>query len=500
MPGPIPQPPSFSPRRRWKIGLELLTRTALVVAVVVMVNYLGAQFFHRFYLSSQTRVALSPRTLSVLHSLTNHIAVTLYYSPDDDAFYPFYSDVTALLDEYSAANPFISVKTVDYVRDSAEAQRIKQQYHLDAATDKTRIIFDAGNGIYKAASGDALIQYTLEAQPLKSPTQRQLEFEKKPVAFHGEEMFTSILLALQRTNPFTAYFLQGDGEPSLAENGDYGYLKFGLALREDYVAVTNLELLGDQPVPANCDLLIIAGPTDPLPPVKLEKIEQYLGQGGRLLALFDIHSFRQPTGLEPILQRWGVNVAYDYVRDPETVSGQDVIVRKFSQHSVVSALAQHALQMDLPRPIFAVVWQNPPPNAPQVSELAFSSAASTLAGHPAEPPRSYPLIAAIEQKPAAGVASPGGNTRIIVAGDSIFLNNHYIEGGEAGVNRDFLNSAVNWLLDRPTLLQGIGPRPVTEFRLLMTQPQRVEVRWLLLAALPSLVLLLGGVVWLVRRK
>ena len=49
----------------------MVVRTLLVLAVVVMVNYLGAKFFHRFYLSSQTRVALSSRTLSVLHSLTN---------------------------------------------------------------------------------------------------------------------------------------------------------------------------------------------------------------------------------------------------------------------------------------------------------------------------------------------------------------------------------------------------------------------------------------------
>ena len=44
-----------------------------------MVNYLGAQFFHRFYLSSHTRIQLSSRTASVLHSLTNRVAVTLYY-------------------------------------------------------------------------------------------------------------------------------------------------------------------------------------------------------------------------------------------------------------------------------------------------------------------------------------------------------------------------------------------------------------------------------------
>jgi hypothetical protein len=120
-----------------------------------------------------------------------------------------------------------------------------------------------------------------------------------------------------------------------------------------------------------------------------------------------------------------------------------------------------------------------------------------LEGDPAESPRSYPLMVAVEQKSIAGVVNPRGNTRIVAVGDSVFLGNYYIEGSG---NRDFLGYAVNWLLDRPSLLQGIGPRPVTEFRLLMTQTQRREVRWLLLGALPSVVLLLGGLVWLVRRK
>ena len=502
MPAPASNPPSFSPRRRWKIGFDLLLRTVLVCAVVVMANYLGAQFSHRFYLSAQTRVVLSSRTLSVLHSLTNRVAVTLYYdtNPNDEDS-QFYPTVLALLNEYQAANPKLSVRTVDYVRDPGEAEKVKAQYKLDSAADKNLVIFDAGGGRYKIAPGDALTQFKLEPLPPKNPTQRQLEFERKPVSFRGEEMFTAMLLAVENPRPFKAYFLQGHGEPSLNDSGDFGYLKFASTLAQNYIAVTNLELLGDQDVPSDCNLLVIASPTRPLSGLELQKIDKYLTQGGRLFALFNYASIRQPTGLEPILQRWGVNVGYDYVKDPNhTITGQDVIVRKFGQHPVVSALAQLSLQMILPRPISRVDWQNPPAGAPQVDELVYSSPDSTLAGDLAESPRSYPLMVAAEQKPVAGVANPRGNTRIIVTGDSIFLGNHYIEGGEGGVNRDFLGAAVNWLLDRPSLLQGIGPRSVEVFRLAMTQTQRREVRWLLLGALPGAVLLLGGLVWLVRRK
>jgi hypothetical protein len=482
--------PSFSPGRRWKIGLDVVVRTTLVLAVVVMVNYFGAHFFGRFYLSSQTRIRLAPQTMSVLRSLTNHINVTLYYDTRDEN--DFYPDIVALLNEYRSANPRISVTTVDYVRDAGEAQKIKEQYKLNSPTDKNLVIFDC-EGRVKIVPGDALTQVKLEAVP--NPKER--EFRRRPIAFNGEQAFTSMLLAVTSARPFKAYFLQGHGEPSLSDTGETGYLKFGSLLAQNYIAVTNLELFGDNPVPMDCNLLIIAGPRTELSETELQKIDQYLAQGGRLFVLVNYFSIKRPTGLEPVLARWGVNVGSDWVQDSKTVSGKDAVVSSFSQHPVVNPLIGFGLFLYLPRPISKVNWENPPAGAPQVDELAFTSPASTLAGEPGNSPQAYPLMVAVEQKPVAGVANARGTTRILVVGDSFAFGNQSIKSLD---NSDFIGYAANWLLDRTTLLKGIGPRPVTEFWLLMTRTQQREVRWLLLGALPGAVLLFGCLVWLARRK
>jgi hypothetical protein len=483
--------PSFSPGRRWKIGFDVVVRTALVLAVVVMVNYLGAKFFGRFYLSSQTQVKLSPRTLSVLHSITNQIAVTVYYDKTDDG----YPAIIALLNEYRSANPGISVKTVDYMADPGAAQKTKEQYKLSAATDKDLVIFDCV-GHVKTVNGDALTQVKLEQVP--NATER--EFRKKPIAFNGEMMFTSMLLAVVNPKPLKAYFLQGHGEPSLSDSGDTGYFKFGATLAESYIATAPLQLLGDTAIPDDCNLLVIAGPRAEFSESELQKIDQYLAQGGRLFVLFNYFSIKHPTDLEPILQKWGVNVVPDLVREPKNTSftsGNDVITASFSQHPVVLPLTGLPLQLILPRPVARVNWQNPPTDAPKVDELAFSSPQSTLMGDPTAAPRSYPLMAAVEQKSVPGVANTRGTTRMIVVGDSFFLGNRQID---SLANRDFAGYAANWLLDRTVLLEGIGPRPVTEFRLTMTRVQQKNVRWLLLGALPGGVLVFGWLVWLARRK
>ena len=184
--------PSFTPGRRWTVSFDVILRTALVLAVVVMVNYLGAKFYSRFYLSSQTRVQLSSRTLSVVHSITNQITVTVYYDKTDD----WYPSIITLLNEYRSANPKISVRTVDYLRDAGEAQKIKAQYKLGSATDKDLVIFDC-EGRVKVVNGKAITQVKLEQVP--NATER--EFRRKPVAFNGEMMFTTMLLAVINPKP-----------------------------------------------------------------------------------------------------------------------------------------------------------------------------------------------------------------------------------------------------------------------------------------------------------
>ena len=62
-------------------------------------------------------VTLSCMTLGLLRSLTNDVEVILYYDREE-SLYPL---VSALLSEYQLACPRIRVRTVDYIRDPAQA-------------------------------------------------------------------------------------------------------------------------------------------------------------------------------------------------------------------------------------------------------------------------------------------------------------------------------------------------------------------------------------------
>ena len=483
--------PSFSPYLKCGIGLHVVVLILVVLSVVVMVNYLSRDYFLRFHLSTRTKIELFPRTVGLLRSLTNQVKVTLYYDTDDE----LYQTVADLLSEYRRVNPKITVTTVDYLRDPPGAgEKVKATYKLFAPTDKNLVIFDCEEKV-KVVPGNVLAHYVVE----QVPNEKERQFRRKPIAFLGETAFTMALLGVT-SPPLKAYYLQGHGEHRIDSGDKDGYLKFASILQQNNIRVEPLSLLGTNTVPMDCNLLVIAGPGQTLPDPELNKIEHYLSQGGRLLALFNcypLYSGNKDTGLEGLLATWGVDVGHNVIKDPvNTVSGENVRVSSFGKHILVNSLLISELDMMLPRSVGQLKGHSQAADAPRVEELAYSGPSSFALGDVAHK-RSFPLMVAVEKGAIKDVITERGSTRMVVVGDSLFLGNYEID---SGVNRDFAGNAVNWLLERTQLLEGLGPRPIEEHRIVMTRAQLHQAQWVLLAGLPGSVLLLGGLVWLRRRK
>jgi hypothetical protein len=487
--------PSFSPYRKWGIGLNATLLVLLVLSVVAMVNYLSQDYWnHRWHVSGLIKTPLSPRTVKFLQSMTNRVQVTVYYDKEE----PFFSTVVDLLNEYRAVNSKVSIEIVDYKRAAGAAQRLKAKYPFLAARDaKNLVIFDSGVRV-KPVNGNGLTTYITE----RVPNEKEIELRRRPAVFEGERAFTATLLDVTNPKPLKAYFLSGHGEHSIdTQDKEEGYTKFATVLRENCIEVQPpLSLLGTNTVPQDCALLVVAGPVDRLDTTESEKIEQFLREGGRMLALLNFRSLKRgETGLERLLLKWGVDVGFNVIADPDNhYSESDVIVHDFNpSHPVVNPLLESRLQLVLPRSIAKSNKPVPAAEALHVEELAFSGPKACLSGDPKSVRRIFPLIAAVEKGAIKGVITERGTTRMVVAGDSFFLDNQLLD---SAANRDFAGFAVNWLLDRPQLLEAIGPRPVTEYKLVMTRTQLRSAEWIMLGAMPGGVLALGALVWLRRRR
>jgi hypothetical protein len=327
-------------------------------------------------------------------------------------------------------------------------------------------------------------------------------YDRPIKAFKGEIFFTSALLAVTSPKPINAYVLQGHGEHDFARGDEVdGYLDFTTLLAQNMIRAELVSLRGTNDIPADCDLLIVAGPRSAISTNELEKISRYLDGGGRMFALFNSASTNRVSGLERILSRWNVIVGFGSVQDPvnsqntlRAIPGADVSVGAFSEHPAVKPLLGYNLNLILPRPVGPARSTDNNPDSPKVTVLFQTEKTATLFGD--NQPRSYPLAVAVERAAPPGVSGRGA-TRMIVVGDSFFLGNGPMK---IGANRDFADYALNWLVERSHLVEGVGPKSMTDYRITLTASQMSTIQWLLLGGLPGAILLLGTLVWLRRLK
>jgi gliding motility-associatede transport system auxiliary component len=483
---------SFSPGRRWKIALNVAASVLALSAVLIMANYLAARHTRRFEWSSDARFQLSPVTKDVLRSVTNRVKVVVFY----DRTKPLYDFVSDLLTLYQAECPKLDVEYVDYERLVGRARAVQMEYGLGPASEGDRIIFDMA-GKHRVVYAKDLSQYDYGAIFKQK--------EVKLTGFKGEQLFTSAIFSLLDPEPVKIYFLQGHNEHDPASEDDQnGYLRFTRVLQEAQLTVVKLSptALLTSDVPSDCQVLVIANPQSALAPEELRRIGKYLNGGGRLMVLFSWRSLTHPTGLEKVLADWGVDVGSNLVCEAPHGKADDtmkIIVTHFANHPIVNPLARSRILLIAPRSIGARAKAPQSADAPKVVELATTSpdGMSVLpTGGVERQGETIPLMVAVERGAIQGITADRGAARLVVAGDSYFLANQAMQ---VDGNRDFARNAINWLASRDVLVEGVGSRSVTEYRIMMTEPELNTIRWLFLVAFPGGVLFLGFLVWVRRR-
>lgn len=488
--------PSFSTSRRWFIGFHVLLSIAAVGAILVMVNYLAIRHFARVNLSGDEHEKLSPTTIQVLKSLTNDVRVVIYFDPEE----PLYPYVSSMLHEYASVTPHLKLESVNYHTEPSKAALVKEEFHLGTGS-KDLVLFSANNKMDYVAQGDLS---ELDMSELLKGTSREV----KRKSFLGERFFTSKILSVSDPKPRKAYYLFRHREHDLTSDAPLGYKKFSDLLKNNNVHLEPLDLIRSAEVPADCDTLIIAGLEAELETGELDKIDRYLAQGGRLFLLLN---FKSPQGIQRILAKWGVSVGNNVVYDEQNMQGQEVmVVNNLGSHTITQPLVQSKLNLYvlLPRSVERLPGIGTQVDAAQVTDLMTTGPNAVArtdfhrgVGLPYASLRdrrgAIPLAVAVEKGGIKDVRLQRGVTRLVVTGDSYFLDNDMIR---VTGNEEFARQSINWLMDRSQLLGNIGPREFTQYVMVVTQSQMTFLNWIMLGALPGGVLVFGLLVWLRRQR
>ena len=296
------------------------------------------------------------------------------------------------------------------------------------------------------------------SQPKDDPDQGVVRRETRQGAegvFQGEMVCAAAISKLAQPHERTVvYWLQGHGE---RRQDDYdtlhGFSDITRIMTRDGYESRPLILAGRSSIPDDCRVLLIAGATRVLAAEERSMIASFLQRGGRLLYMV---SPRQKSGLEHMLEEWGIRVTSFVAVSPRTLTGQDVLVNSFARHPTTLDLGNASVVFG--SPVCLETISGPlveEGDRPQVTALARTDELGWGELDPDIMPRQFnpqrgelkgPVTIVALSERGAFVAKDVAYTvtRICVIGETDFVMNGTLSH-RANANRDFFINILSWL-------------------------------------------------------
>ncbi|MBI3010866.1 MAG: GldG family protein [Candidatus Omnitrophica bacterium] len=489
--------------RRVLASLNFVAVLGLLFALFILVNYVSGRRYGRWDLTREKITALSDQTRRTLKALKEPVSVIVFYPPTQRLS----ELITDTLKEYERASPQISVEYVDPEQDRARALQLVQEFDIDVTKPDALnlVIFQSGaRRPFDSAQGGVPSKVEGRRKYLSDPELVEYDYgsmgfgsEPRVKAFKGEEAFTSALINLTQSASPLLWFTDGHGEKSVEAQDQLGLSELKKSLEQQGWSVKTVTLLNQTSIPSEVKLVAVPGPTHRFTEQELLLLQSYLDGGGRCLALIDP---LEDTGLDGLLERWGLTLGMDIVVDPARripfVSAANLLVTSYTKHPIVERMNMLMTLFPLARSLRPAT---PAPEGLTVTPLALTSAdgwgETQTTVEPFQFTEGQDLTGPVPIATASERTTPA-RTRLVAIGDSDFIINAQL--GNIG-NRDFLLGAIHWLVEQEQFI-GIGPKALESIKLNLTSGQLTGIFWVSFLAMPLGFALLGVGMWALRRR
>ena len=463
------------------------TAAVLATALLAMVCAIAVKYDHTFHFP-RAELGLSDRAAATLESLAGDVSCTVIL-PRNNEIYPPLRNM--LFDfQKAASNATMTLSFLDPHSDLAQSADAVRRYGAKGWS----VIFDNGKR-FEIVPYEALVEKsTADTSPSRQVITR----------FYGQQVCATALAKLTHPKTPVVYALSGHGERDFSSyDALTGYSDFARELsREGYVLRTLRT--ADAGIPADCDLLVIAGPRFAPGQIEESAIAEYLGRGGRIMLLAD-RSNVIPNGWEGLFALIGLKFANFTAIGADTLGGYNLLSDNFGDHPIAQNLSRSAVYFVNPQ-VFDQAPADSGVPVPQVTVVVSAPEKAWGESNPDVLPRHYdpdvdrkgslPLIMAVE---GPGSADNGLSPfRAFVVGDSNFAANSLLEGGTTA-NRDLLLNAVSWLTEQGGATEPSAAKEGAALRLAISRNRQIRFWIRSVVAWPLAVILLGAVMAVVRR-
>lgn len=507
-------------KRKFKDAGSLTLFVFLGLVLALMVNYLGIRHYKRWDLTKSKIYSLTDQTLNVLKGLEKDVELYVLFSPMD----AMYDQVNELMGRYRAASDRLKVEFLDPERSLVRAKELVEKYGI---SESNVIVVTAGESKKFIYQSDLAEMDYSGIQMGRPPTIK---------AFKGEEAITSAILSVTEELRMTIGFLTGHGEKGVDDYSGRGVSQLKAQLEKENYQVKTITLLGKESVEEEISVLVIAEPRTAFMSQEIDVLRGYLEEGGRLLILSD-PVFSQSgaeiitLGFEPLLLEYGVKFQEEIVLDTGRmlpfVGAETIFVDTYRAHPITDKMQKVPVIFPLMRGVKTVSTAKNLKKTVLMTtteegwgetnlELLLSKGQAEMDEKDQQGP--ITLAVAVEAEEKEGSAEPweeneeaGSNTeqeaslseeesgdrvRIVAVGDSDFMTNDHVTN--LG-NATFAVNLFHWLSERETLI-SIPPKTPEQAQLRLNQQQLNRIFIIVGLVMPALGILLGIIVWRVRRK
>jgi len=451
--------------RQTKYAAYATVYIVVIFAVLVLANFFANRYNKSFDATANKRFTLSDQTKKVVGDLKQDVTISYFDRANG------MQGAKDLLDRYQNLSPKLHIQYVDLLKNPtlARAQNVTRE-------------------------GEAVVSVGARREDAKT---------------FDEEGVTGALIRALKGGERQVCVVSGHGEHRLDDSSQSdGFSGFQTIVQRDNYKVQSINLQQKAEVPADCTVLVVAGPTGDYIQPEVDAIKKYVEGGGRALFMLDPplklgrKQISDNQALSDLLASWGVTADKDLLLDESAASqllggGPEApVILQYDSHPIVNDLTNVSTAFPLSRSL-----ETKNTDKSTITKLfstsAESYATSDLASseiriNPAKD-KHGPFTLAVAGTYAG--AKPSDSGRFVVVGNSGWASNQAL--GFSG-NRNLLLNMVNWLSSDEDLI-SIRPKQPEDRRINLTRAQFRTVQFTSQFFLPLIVIFGGVMVWLKRR-
>lgn len=475
--------------RKLKYGTLATVFTVVFVLAVIIANMLIGYLTDRYVLeidmTSESLYEISEDTREVLADLDEHITITVLAEESS------YKDSTELLAQvYEVLQRYEALAggkiTVQYINPDVNPQ-IMSKYTELSSPSKNDIIIESSKR-YKHLTPTNLYELTTDDSG-----------NTYVVGLRAEQRLTSGIIFVTQETISTALFVKGHGETtsmskleSILTSGNYEVGTISLATEE---------------IPDNTGVLIISSPTSDYTEDEIAKLDDYLNNGGNAIVAMSSAVTEKLETLERYFEEWGVSYTTAMVFDSaQSLSGYPMyIVPTVASHeTITSDISISSTYAVIPGARAMNImweesgWRYTTPLMTSSNSSYSKDITSVTTSIEMEPGDNYgPFnVTVLSEQVTADSQLNYTYSRVLfcntgMIADSVLELDNFM-------NTKYITSVINYMNDDADAVI-IAAKNYSSTTLALTGSQMTTLFWILVIAIPVVILGMGVVVW-VRRK